>query len=83
MRGASDVGGRGGGARGVGTVVRISIKFRDESIWHGAWPASFLSVDGWYRGPDEQSEAVCLLCGQSGQRLCLLIPPHPPTFFFF
>lgn len=63
--------------------MRISIKFRDESIWHGAWLASFLSVDGWSRGPDERSEDICLSRGQSGQRLCLLTSPHIFNIFFF
>lgn len=65
----------GGGEGGCAVLVRISIQFGDESIWHSAWPAPLLSVGGWCRGLDEQSEGVCLPCGQSGQRLRLPAPP--------
>lgn len=56
------LGERGSGGGG------ISIKFRDESIWHSASPAPFcLAVASVRAGMSAVREGSCLLCGQWGR----------------
>lgn len=64
MWGASDVGGVGGGGGGG---RGISIKFRDESIWHSASPAPFcLAVAGVRAGMSGVRVHVCCVDNEAG-----------------
>lgn len=59
--------------------LRISIKIRDESIWHSSAPSP-LSRRGQYQGWNEQSEAMFIVWTkkpvQTGRRTVSELCPH-------